>query len=174
MKAFTRSVPPLVIIGGVLLAIASIQTVHAAGYGLAASEPRSAGAQRSRVVLPRGIYLYREQLANDAQFDQALGVPGIDGMAVVLDWSTIQPLRDSFRTETIDSQLKLARQHNLPVELVARAGRSVPVRESPATVIQATLLKLKNPACPREGRRLRHTGNRGRCSRHRRLPANLR
>jgi hypothetical protein len=131
MKAFTRPVPPLVIIGGVLLALASIQTVHAAGYGSAASEPRSAGAQRSQVVLLRGIYLYREQIANDAQFDQALGVPGIDGMAVVLDRSTIQPLRESFRTETIDSQLKLARQHNLPVELVVRAGRSVPACVAP-------------------------------------------
>src|SRR5215471_10594818 len=78
------------------------------------------------VSLPHGIYLYREQLTSDAQYAQALGVPGVDGMALVLDWSTIEPSRDSFVTDTIDSQLKLAREHKLPVELVLRAGRSVP------------------------------------------------
>ena len=128
MNAFTC---PLASFGGVLFALAAMQSVHAAGNGPATSEPRLAGAQHSQIILPRGIYLYREQLANDAQFDQALGVPGIDGMAVVLDWSTIQPSPDGFRTETIDSQLKLARQHNLPVELVVRAGRSVPAWVAP-------------------------------------------
>jgi hypothetical protein len=76
--------------------------------------------------LPRGIYVYREQLVNDAQFEQALAVPGVDGMALVLDWSAIEPTRGAFKTDTIDSQLQMARQHHLPVELVIRAGKSVP------------------------------------------------
>lgn len=93
-------------------------------------------ASRPSAVLPRGIYLYREQLNNDAQFDQALGVPGIDGMAVVLDWATIQPSPGSFETGTIDSQLALARKHDLPVELVVRAGRSVPAWVSPGAQLK--------------------------------------
>jgi hypothetical protein len=108
-------------------ALAAMPTLLLARQVSAASGPRVA----SQLVLPRGIYLYREQLTNDAQFDQALSVPGIDGMAVVLDWSTIQPSPDSFNTETIDSQLKLARRHNLPIELVVRAGRSVPAWVAP-------------------------------------------
>lgn len=87
-------------------------------------------------ALPRGIYLYREQLTNDAQFDQALGVPGVDGMALVLDWSAIQPSRDAFDTATIDAQLALARQHKLPVELVLRAGRSVPGWVAPSAQLK--------------------------------------
>jgi hypothetical protein len=71
--------------------------VQAAGYGSAASEPRSAGAQRSQIVLPRGIYLWREQLANDAQFDQALGVPGIQknshGIIIIIDNENHVPTR---------------------------------------------------------------------------------
>ena len=113
-----QPVRPLALMGCVLFALAAMQSVHAADG--------AAGARRSQIALPRGIYLYREQLLNDAQFDQALAVPGVDGMAVVLDWSAIQPSPDAFKTETLDSQLKLARQHNLPVELVVRAGRSVP------------------------------------------------
>jgi len=91
-----------------------------------ASAPALPAGQPPHDALPRGIYVYREQLTNDAQFDQALGVPGVDGMALVLDWSALQPTRDAFDTATIDSQLAMARRHGLPVELVIRAGRSVP------------------------------------------------
>jgi hypothetical protein len=99
------------------------QIVHAATGGAGFGD---AAAQGAAVPLPRGIYLYREQLTNDPQYEQALGVPGVDGMAVVLDWSSLQPARDAFETDTIDSQLKVAKAHHLPVELVVRAGRSVP------------------------------------------------
>ena len=86
--------------------------------------------------LPRGIILYREQLANDAQFKQALSVPGVDGMALVLDWSKIEPTRGVFDTATIDSQLNEAKQYQLPVELVIRAGRSVPSWVSPGAQLR--------------------------------------
>jgi len=105
--------------------IGCVACVVLGGSTLSAMQTHAA-AQRSHVVMPRGIYLYRELLTNDAQFDQALGVPGVDGMALVLDWSAIQPSRDAFDTATIDSQVTLARQHKMPVELVVRAGKSVP------------------------------------------------
>ena len=93
---------------------------------LSLAVPRAPIVQRSRVTLPRGIYLYREQLTNDPQFDQALGVAGVDGMALVLDWSALEPSRGAFTTDTIDGQLRMAKGHHVPVELVIRAGRSVP------------------------------------------------
>jgi len=73
-----------------------------------------------------GIFLYRENLNNDAQFQQALAVKGVDGMAIVLDWSTIAPTQSAFDTATIDSQVAEAVRFNMPVELVIRAGASVP------------------------------------------------
>ncbi len=139
MKGFTQRIGLLsVAVGGLLAsgAVARLQTLEAADRGSRTIGPRVAGATRPPVALPRGVYLYREQLSNDVQFEQALGVPGIDGMAVVLDWSTIQPSPDSFKTGTIDSQLLLARQHHLPVELVIRAGRSVPNWVAPAAQLQ--------------------------------------
>ncbi len=140
MKTFTLRFGWLPLAVGVLFALGAVawlQTLDAAGRGSRTIGPPAAGAPAPNVVLPRGVYLYREQLNNDVQFDQALGVPGIDGMAVVLDWSTIQPSPGSFETGTIDSQLALARKHNLPVELVVRAGRSVP-----AWVARPAQLKL--------------------------------
>jgi hypothetical protein len=76
---------------------------------------------------PRGIYLYRENpAAPSPDFERALAVPGVDGMAVVLDWSTIEPKPDEFVFDTLDAQLALARAHALSIELAIRAGKSVP------------------------------------------------
>jgi hypothetical protein len=98
--------------------------------------PHFPGEQTVSDTWPRGIILYREQLANDAQFNEALAVPGIDGMAVVLDWSTLEPTRGAFDTATIDTQLSEAQQYHLPVELVIRAGKSVPSWVSPGTQLK--------------------------------------
>ena len=87
-------------------------------------------------TLPRGIILYREQLANDAQYKKALSVSGIDGIALVLDWSKIEPSQGAFDTATIDSQLNEAKQFQLPVELAIRAGRSVPSWVSPGAQLR--------------------------------------
>jgi hypothetical protein len=98
---------------------------------------------------PRGIFLYREQLTNDAQFRQALKTPGIDGMAVVLDWSALQPSEGAFVTATIDSQIAEAQQNKLPIELVIRAGASTPAWVAPSA-------RLKLAYSP-------HGGSTGRC-----------
>lgn len=76
---------------------------------------------------PRGIYLYREQVqASDQQFAKALRVPGVDGMAIVLDWSAIEPHPNAYVFDTLDVQLRAEPPHHLPIELVVRAGKSVP------------------------------------------------
>jgi hypothetical protein len=91
-----------------------------------AGSPALLAGQRAPDALPRGIFVYREQLVDDGQFDRALGVAGVDGMALVLDWSALQPSRDAFETAAIDSQLAMAKRHHVPIELVIRAGRGVP------------------------------------------------
>ncbi len=45
---------------------------------------------------PGGIYVYAEQPASSQeQLAQAVAVPGVDGMAAVVDWSAIEPNRSS-------------------------------------------------------------------------------
>jgi hypothetical protein len=86
-----------------------------------------ARASAAAVPMPRGIYLYRENPgAPSTDFDRALGVPGVDGMAIVLDWATIEPSPDTFVFDTLDAQLAQAQAHHLAIELAIRAGRSVP------------------------------------------------
>ena len=107
--------------------------------GNAATTPADGGAAPSAPAkgdLPRGIYVYREQLTDDAQFEQALAVRGVDGMALVLDWATIEPSRGAFATATIDSQIAAALRHSLPVELVIRAGASTPSWVAPAAQLK--------------------------------------
>ncbi len=147
MKAFAQRSGTAALALAVLFApgvIGRLRTLDAAGPAARTIGGQVAGTPAPNVVWPRGIYLYREQLKNDAEFDSALATPGIDGMAVVLDWSTIQPSPGSFETGTIDSQLKLARQHHLPVELVVRAGRSVPAWVAPS-------MQLKLAYSPHQG-----------------------
>ncbi len=41
---------------------------------------------------PRGIYIYTEHLAQDAALvTQALGVPGVDGLTLLLGWASLEP-----------------------------------------------------------------------------------
>jgi hypothetical protein len=47
-------------------------------------------------------------------------------MAIVVDWSAIEPKPDMFDFDAIDAQLRQAQTHQLAIELVVRAGRSVP------------------------------------------------
>jgi hypothetical protein len=76
---------------------------------------------------PRGIYVYRENpAAASPDFDRALGVTGVDGMAIVLDWATIEPSPNTFVFDTLDAQLAQAQAHHLAIELAIRAGKSVP------------------------------------------------
>ena len=91
--------------------------------GSAVTSPEASAADQGA----RGIYLYRENPSMpSADFDRALGVAGVDGMAIVLDWSAIEPKPDTFVFDTLDAQLAQAQAHRLAIELVIRAGRFVP------------------------------------------------
>jgi hypothetical protein len=96
---------------------------------------QAAGASRNGG--PRGIYVYRENpSAPNRDFERALGTSGVDGMAIVLDWSMIEPNPSAFVFDTLDAQLALARAHDLAIELVIRAGKSVPAWVSGASALR--------------------------------------
>jgi hypothetical protein len=103
-------------------AIALAGSVRAIGR-TAVTGPQTPAASQGA----RGIYLYRENPSvPSADFERALSVAGVDGMAIVLDWSTIEPKPDTFVFDTLDAQLAQAQAHQLAIELVIRAGRFVP------------------------------------------------
>lgn len=115
-------------LGAGLLACASLVSVVLSVHS-DASGPAVVlhGGPASSDLGPRGIYLFRENIAaNPADFERAAGTAGVDGMAVIVDWSAIEPKSGAFTFDGLDSQLALAQAHNLAIELVIRAGRSVP------------------------------------------------
>lgn len=125
---------------GLLLLCAGLLSAHARDvvaqrFRQPARHPATAAAP---VHGAQGIFVYAEQPASSpTQFDQALGVPGVDGMAMVLDWSAVNPGNGTYDFSTVDWQLREAKTHHLPIELVIRAGRSVP-----AWLLGATSLHL--------------------------------
>jgi len=102
-------------------------------------------ASAAALEMPRGIYLYTEEpVQGDQQFADALKVRGLDGMAVVLDWSLIEPSEGKFDFSSADFQVAEAQQHNLAIELVVRAGSRTPAWLSPTQ-------QLKLVYSPHEG-----------------------
>jgi hypothetical protein len=78
---------------------------------------------------PRGIYLYPYPYAlRNGDWERAVAVPGVDGTAVVLNWSELAPSAqpNSFDFVELDRRMAIARAHRLAVELVIPAGKGVP------------------------------------------------
>src|SRR5579863_827683 len=76
---------------------------------------------------PRGIYVYTEHLAQDAQVvTEALAVPGVDGLTLLLGWASLEPNRGSFSFAQLDQWMTTAMQSNQKIALAIRAGQDTP------------------------------------------------
>ena len=76
---------------------------------------------------PRGVYIYTEHLAQDAQLvNQALAVPGVDGLTLLLGWMSLEPSQGQYQWSTLDQWMTSAMQNNKKVALAIRAGQDTP------------------------------------------------
>lgn len=77
----------------------------------------------------RGVYLYSEHPENTsdmAALQQALPTPGIDGLAVLIGWSNIEPHRGTFHWDLFDTLVRMAVSSNRKIDLAIRAGQDTP------------------------------------------------
>ncbi len=78
-------------------------------------------------VDPRGIYVYSEHLAQDAQMlTQALTVNGVDGLTLLLGWAEIEPKQGSYTWSLLDQWMTSASSSGKKVALAVRAGQDTP------------------------------------------------
>ena len=76
---------------------------------------------------PRGIYVYSEHLAKYEQdLAQALTVPGVDGLTLLLGWDTLEPDKDNYDWTILDQWMNTAASSKKSVILAIRAGQDTP------------------------------------------------
>jgi hypothetical protein len=78
---------------------------------------------------PKGIYVFpTPAMVKNGSYERALSVSGIDGVAVVFDWSELSPSGKpkTYEFTELDQRMAMAREHHLRVELVIEAGKGVP------------------------------------------------
>ena len=82
---------------------------------------------RAQPIDPRGIYIYTEHLAQDADLaKQALSVSGVDGLSLLLGWMSLEPTRGRYDWTQLDQWMSTAIQLNKRVTLAIRAGQDTP------------------------------------------------
>jgi hypothetical protein len=89
----------------------------------------SIGSRAQSLSGPRGVYIYPTALSvENGDYEMAMAVPGVDGVAVVFDWSELSPSGGpkSYDFTELDRRIAMARAHHLAVELVIKAGKGVP------------------------------------------------
>ncbi len=91
----------------------------------------------------RGLYVYTlsdaiakapgTKAGQAVEITQALGVAGVDGLALVEDWSAIEPARGLFQWDGVpagsslfDQWIAQATSRGLKINLIVRAGRATP------------------------------------------------
>ena len=110
-------------------------------------------------VDPRGIYIYTEHLAQDAALaSQALTVPGVDGLTILLGWASLEPNKGVYTWTQLDQWMTAAVQSNKRIILAVRAGQDTPcwLFQAPAcgagsTKPYAGATPLSFMVSPREG-----------------------
>src|SRR5579884_1577314 len=99
------------------LASSRTPALHAQSPPDAASPPTGS----SGPVLPRGIFVYSEHLAEDApQLSQALTMPGVDGLTLLLGWAALEPRRGAFDWTQLDQWMQAASGTGRQVVLAVR------------------------------------------------------
>ena len=79
----------------------------------------------------RGIYIYTNDLTGIApivstRLSQAIGQPGIDGVAIVVGWSTIEPSMDKYDFSLLDQWVAKVAALGKRIALVIPAGSQAP------------------------------------------------
>jgi hypothetical protein len=79
----------------------------------------------------RGVYVYSNDLSKLATPTQnavrsALGVPGMDGIALVISWSAIEPAMGQYQWTTLDSWLQSAMTAAKKINLIVTGGSGTP------------------------------------------------
>ena len=76
---------------------------------------------------PRGIYVYSEHLAKyEQELAQALDVPGVDGLTLLLGWDSLEPNMDIYDWTVLDQWMNAAVSSGKNVILAIRAGQDTP------------------------------------------------
>jgi hypothetical protein len=79
----------------------------------------------------RGIYVYTNDVSalskpGAANLTQAINVPGVDGVAVVIGWQAIEPAMGQYQWATLDQWLTQVIASGKKIDLVIPAGSSIP------------------------------------------------
>jgi hypothetical protein len=79
----------------------------------------------------RGVYVYSNDVSKLATSTanavrSSLGIPGMDGIAVVISWSAIEPSMGQYQWTLLDSWLQSAMTAGKKIDLVVMAGASTP------------------------------------------------
>ncbi len=79
----------------------------------------------------RGIYIYTNDVsqvskATATQLTQSFGIPGVDGVAVVIGWDAIEPSMGQYQWTVLDQWIGQVAALNLKIDLVIPAGNSIP------------------------------------------------
>ena len=91
--------------------------------------PQSLALHASADSGPRGIYIFPTPASvQNGLYERAMAVHGVDGVAVVFDWSDLSPAGKPkvYDFTELDRRIALARAHQLAVELVIEAGKGIP------------------------------------------------
>lgn len=79
----------------------------------------------------RGVYVYSNDLSKLATPTQnavrsALGIPGMDGIALVISWSAIEPSLGVYQWTTLDPWLQSAMAAGKKIDLIVTSGSGIP------------------------------------------------
>ena len=79
----------------------------------------------------RGVYVYTNDLSKISKptanaVTSSLGIPGMDGVALVIGWSAIEPSMGQFQWTTLDQWLTQAMTSGKKIELIVTAGEDTP------------------------------------------------
>lgn len=79
----------------------------------------------------RGVYVYSNDVSRISKatanaLTSSLSVPGMDGIAVVIAWSAIEPSMGQYQWTTLDSWLQQAVSAGKKIDLVVTAGDDIP------------------------------------------------
>jgi len=88
----------------------------------------AAGAAHAQTIADqRGLFVYTEHLTQDAQdLSQALTVPGIDGITLLLDWGAVETALGTYNFTTLDQWIKAAVSSGKKLTLAIRSGANTP------------------------------------------------
>jgi len=97
----------------------------------------------------RGIYIYTNDVsqvstATAAQLTQSFSIPGVDGVAIVIGWDSVEPSLGQYQWTLLDQWINQVSALGKKIDLVVPAGASTPawLFQSPPTGAGATQLNF--------------------------------